>query len=84
MRHTTRRKFLAQAAGSAAGVVVCAGVWPGLKNILAADSELTAAFPGDSMPQMQFPTAARERIAIASYPFREYILGRGQTGGSVG
>jgi sugar phosphate isomerase/epimerase len=59
-------------------------VWPGLKNILAADSELTAAFPGDSVPQMQFPTAARERIAIASYPFREHILGRGQTGGSVG
>ena len=73
-----------QAAGSAAGVVVCAGVWPGLRNILAADSELTTAFPGDSVPQMQFPRAARERIAIASYPFREYILGRGQTGGSVG
>jgi sugar phosphate isomerase/epimerase len=25
---------------------------------------------------MQFPTAARERIAIASYPFREFIAGR--------
>jgi len=65
-------------------VVVCAGVWPGLKNILAADSESTAAFPGDSVPKMQFPTAARERIAIASYPFREHILGRGQTGGPAG
>jgi len=26
-------------------------------------------------PHMQFPTAARERIAIASYPFRDFIAG---------
>ena len=82
MRHTTRRKFLAQATGSAAGAVLCAGVWPGLKNILAADSELTAAFPGDSLPKMQFPTVARERIAIASYPFRDFVAGREDKAGS--
>jgi sugar phosphate isomerase/epimerase len=33
---------------------------------------------------MQFPTAARERIAVASYPFRDHILGRSETGASVG
>src|SRR5260370_25397266 len=33
---------------------------------------------------MRFPTAARERIAIASYPFREHILGRSETAGAVG
>jgi sugar phosphate isomerase/epimerase len=31
---------------------------------------------------MRFPTAARERIAIASYPFREFIAGREERGGS--
>ncbi len=30
----------------------------------------------NSGPNLQFPTAARERIAIASYPFREFIAGR--------
>jgi sugar phosphate isomerase/epimerase len=29
---------------------------------------------------MQFPRAARERIAIASYPFREFIARRGEEG----
>jgi len=27
-------------------------------------------------PDVQFPTAARDRIAVASYPFRDFILGR--------
>jgi sugar phosphate isomerase/epimerase len=58
----TRRQFLAQAAGSAAGVLV----WPGL----------TTALLPDSGPKMQFPAAARERIAIASYPFRDFVAGR--------
>jgi sugar phosphate isomerase/epimerase len=64
---TTRRRFLEQAAGSAAGAVVCAGVWPGLF----AASGATLAVDGG--PSMVFPTAARERIAIASYPFRDFI-----------
>jgi sugar phosphate isomerase/epimerase len=38
--------------------------------------ELRAAFAADSGPHMQFPAAARERIAIASYPFRDFIAGR--------
>ncbi|HEY6267650.1 MAG TPA: sugar phosphate isomerase/epimerase family protein [Candidatus Acidoferrum sp.] len=70
MRHTTRRRFLGQAASSAAGAVVCAGEWPGLfagmGTTLAADAE----------PSVRFPMAARERIAIASYPFRDFIASR--------
>jgi sugar phosphate isomerase/epimerase len=30
----------------------------------------------DAGPSMRFPSVARERIAIASYPFREFIAGR--------
>jgi sugar phosphate isomerase/epimerase len=33
------------------------------------------ALAADAGPSMQFPAAARERIAIASYPFREFIAG---------
>jgi len=32
-------------------------------------------------PSVVFPTAARERIAIASYPFRDFIAGREDKGG---
>jgi sugar phosphate isomerase/epimerase len=52
---------LVEAAGSAASVFV----WPGLGTASGADGG----------PQMRFPTAARERIAIASYPFRDFIAG---------
>jgi sugar phosphate isomerase/epimerase len=38
---------------------------PGLKTALAASSG----------PDLQFPTTPRERIAIASYPFREFVTG---------
>jgi sugar phosphate isomerase/epimerase len=58
---------LAEAAGSAAGAFVCAG--PGLF------AGMGTALAADAGPSMQFPAAARERIAIASYPFREFIAG---------
>ena len=54
------------------------GVWPGLF------AGRGTAFATDAGPRLRFPAAARERIAIASYPFRQHILGRGQIGGSVG
>src|SRR6266403_799045 len=76
MRHTTRRRFLAEAAGSAAGAVVYARVWPGLFE------ERGTAFAADAGPSMRFPPAARERIAIASYPFRDFIVGRADKAGS--
>jgi sugar phosphate isomerase/epimerase len=41
-----------------------------------------AALAADAGPSLHFPTAARERIAIASYPFREFIAGREERGGS--
>jgi sugar phosphate isomerase/epimerase len=40
-------------------------LWPGLKPAIAADSG----------PNLQFPALTRDRIAIASYPFREVIAG---------
>jgi sugar phosphate isomerase/epimerase len=67
LRRTTRRRFLGQAAGSAAGAFVCAGTWPGL--FAAGGAALTA----EGGPSIIFPAAARERIAIASYPFRDFI-----------
>ena len=38
----------------------------------------------DSGPTMQFPAAARERIAIASYPFRDFIAGQKEVSGGGG
>ncbi len=40
------------------------------------------ALAADAEPSMRFPAAARERIAIASYPFRDFIAGREERGGS--
>ena len=57
--HSTRRRFLEQSALAAAGASLC----PRL------------GFSADAGPHVQFPTEARERIAIASYPFRDVILG---------
>src|SRR5262245_31577688 len=53
----TRRAFFAKAAALAAGSVV-AGSAPGF---------------ADSKPHIDFPTAPRDRISVASYPFRAYI-----------
>jgi len=50
-----------QAAGSAAG----AFLW----------TNLATAFAPDGSPHIQFPSTARERIAIASYPFRDFVAG---------
>jgi sugar phosphate isomerase/epimerase len=57
--HSTRRRFLKQSALAAAGASLC----PRL------------GFSAAAGPHVQFPTEARERIAIASYPFRDVILG---------
>jgi sugar phosphate isomerase/epimerase len=57
---TTRRDFVAKSAAAAA----TATLWPAWKNASAS-----------SAPNLQFPSAPRERIAIASYPFRDSIAG---------
>jgi sugar phosphate isomerase/epimerase len=59
----TRRRFLAQSTATAAGA------W------LAAASGSAAAGPEASGPGFQFPSAPRERIAVSSYPFRNFIVG---------
>jgi sugar phosphate isomerase/epimerase len=58
MRTITRRQFLARGAGAAAATWL--------------SSELASAV--DRGPSVRFPAAARDRIAVAAYPFREYIV----------
>jgi sugar phosphate isomerase/epimerase len=57
----TRRQFFAHTAITAAGALL----WPGLEAALAEASK----------PDIVFPTQPRERISIASYPFRNFING---------
>jgi sugar phosphate isomerase/epimerase len=59
MSATSRRQFLGQCAGAAAG----AWLLPDLARAVA------------SGPAVKFPTAARERVAVAAYPFREFLVG---------
>jgi sugar phosphate isomerase/epimerase len=47
-----------------------------MRTALVADAGLDAGFTTGAGPSMRFPAAARERIAIASYPFREFIAGK--------
>jgi len=58
-----RREFLKTAVATA--------IAPGLTKA----SELLPGAAEQPVPSVHFPTAARERIAIASYPFRDFIAG---------
>ncbi|MGH9495709.1 MAG: sugar phosphate isomerase/epimerase family protein [Candidatus Sulfotelmatobacter sp.] len=60
MTRTTRRQFVGQCA------TVAAGAWlvPAL-----------ARAAGGTLPNVQFPSNPRDRVAVAAYPFREYIVG---------
>jgi sugar phosphate isomerase/epimerase len=64
----TRRRFLIDALSAMTG----AALLPGM---------VTAA-AGTAQPGMRFPEQPRERIAIASYPFREYVAGQKDALGS--
>ena len=59
MSPTSRRQFLGQCAASAAG----AWLLP------------TWARAASPEPTVKFPSAARDRVAVAAYPFREFIVG---------
>jgi len=59
MSTLTRRQFVERCAGAAAGA------WM-LSHAPAAAS---------SQPSVQFPSYPRERVAVAAYPFREFIVG---------
>jgi sugar phosphate isomerase/epimerase len=45
-------------------------------------SALKPALADDAAPNLQFPTQPRDRIAIASYPFREFIVGKEHKNGN--
>ena len=60
MSPTNRRRFLEQCASAAAGAWLL--------------SDLARA-AGGSAPRSKFPTAPRERVAVAAYPFREFLAG---------
>ena len=97
---------MAEAAGSAAGVLIPPRMWAGAFlltgttntggrwNAARAENGPESAFAAgigtettstvEGGPRMQFPAAARERIAIASYPFREFIVGRNDHAGNGG
>lgn len=60
MNATNRRQFIGQCAGAAAG----AWLLP----------EFARAATNAS-PSVQFPSAPRDRVAVAAYPFREFIVG---------
>ena len=67
MRPFTRRRFLTQCCGTIGAAYF-------LSPPLLADSK--------SKPGLHFPSQARERIAIASYPFREFIAGEDHKSGN--
>jgi sugar phosphate isomerase/epimerase len=62
LHNKTRRHFLIDAVSALAG----AALFPGM---------ITAS-ADTAQPSMRFPEQPRERIAIASYPFRDYLAGR--------
>jgi sugar phosphate isomerase/epimerase len=64
---TTRRQFLAQSAAWTAGACL-------LGSARAAEFTLSS-FPALAKPSIKFPSDPRERVAVASYPFREFIAG---------
>jgi sugar phosphate isomerase/epimerase len=68
LRRSTRRRFLSEAAGTAAGALL----WNSATNTVAAAAIGVAADVG---PSLRFPPQARERISISSYPFRDFIAG---------
>lgn len=55
----TRREFVGQCASAAAGALILPGV----------------ARTTSSGPSVQFPSYPRDRVAVAAYPFREFIVG---------
>src|SRR3954451_19032201 len=59
MSPTTRRQFVVQSAGAAAGAYLLSGF----------------ARAASSGPSIQFPSNPRDRVAVAAYPFREFIVG---------
>lgn len=64
MNLTTRRQFIGQCAVAASGAYLLPQVVPQL-----------AGAAEQSAPSVKFPSAPWERVAVAAYSFREYIVG---------
>ncbi|HXW91099.1 MAG TPA: sugar phosphate isomerase/epimerase family protein [Terriglobales bacterium] len=59
MSETSRRQFLRQCGSGVAGILTA----PRLSGL------------ATSQPSIRFPASPRERVAVSSYPFREFIAG---------
>src|ERR1700747_3148747 len=59
MIRTTRRQFVEQCAGAAASTYLLSQF----------------SWANSSGPSVKFPTNPRQRVAVAAYPFREFIVG---------
>jgi sugar phosphate isomerase/epimerase len=68
LRDKTRRRFLLEAVSTFAGAVL-------LPSMVTASADT-------AQPSMRFPEQPRERMAIASYPFRNYLAARKDVLGS--
>jgi hypothetical protein len=64
---TTRRDFLRNATSAAAAAVFL--------------PRFSVAEASDTRPDIRFPSGPRDRIAIASYPFRDFVAGKNDAGG---
>jgi sugar phosphate isomerase/epimerase len=60
MPELTRRQFISECAAATAGALSL----PGIASSVAV-----------SQPSVKFPSAPRDRVAVASYPFRDFIAG---------
>jgi sugar phosphate isomerase/epimerase len=65
MKRITRRTMLQNSSVAAAALTV--GMWPEVTKLLAASSSSGVA------PGLKFPTTPRDRLAVATWPFRAYI-----------
>jgi sugar phosphate isomerase/epimerase len=68
LRDKTRRRFLLEAVSTFAGAAL--------------PPSMFTTSTDTAQPSMRFPERPRERIAIASYPFRNYLAGRKDALGS--
>ena len=65
MKRITRRKMLQNSSVAAAALTL--GVWPEATKLFAGSTGTAGA------PDLKFPTASRDRLAVATWPFRAYL-----------
>jgi sugar phosphate isomerase/epimerase len=65
MKRITRRTMLQNSSVATAALTI--GMWPEVSELLASSTNQVTA------PDLKFPTTARDRLAVATWPFRAYI-----------